>query len=749
MKLTAAQKSWTGLFLLVLLGGILLAAGCVQDSGQKTGQAAVPTTQVAGTSGPQGLQIVLKDPGMPNVKYLQPNVTEIQLQDKDGQWVTIWSDPEGRPTRLTPDGAEMVLDTVNAPGGTYVGTRLKVSTIDVEVDINGDGDTSDLNQQIVLTLDEFNKLPAKEKPSAPSGPPLQGGAKPTPPEKPTPPPQPSAPEKPGKMVGATAEEKPSKPAEPTLPPEPAQPTEPAGPGGGTGGTGPGVEPTPPYTIVGDLVYMDTWLDEKHTVTIDDYITPLGEDMWKTDFVYDGNGGSLVYDFSLHPLQIKGQQITVNVTYRPPPPNAVSSLALSPDLVTGGTLATGTVILMKPAGTNGQVVQLSATPAGSVILPQNITVPAGAISGSFSVVTPVVTAPVNVTVAAWIGDSLQTATLTINPPAAVPSLSSLAISPASVPYGDTPTGTVTLDLPAPAGGQQVRLSPTAGFPAIVPDRVMVNPGQTSATFRVTTMMVTAPVNVTITATLNNVQKTAQVTVNPAPYLSALMLRPSSVTGGSSSIGTVYLSGPAGTMTQPVLLSASSNTYVTFPATLTIKPGEKEGSFTITTKAVPSFMPVTMTAAFGNARQSAGLSILPQATPTPQATGAFDVIINSLTCTWSVKTGAYNVKSDCVRVISNGTAKGPVGARLELPILEWSDDTFDCGSWTYKAGALIAVGGTCTRGANQPESTAWKVDTGGNECPTKSYFASSITHTVKIYNDNEITPQDTDSQTAKCG
>ena len=138
-------------------------------------------------------------------------------------------------------------------------------------------------------------------------------------------------------------------------------------------------------------------------------------------------------------------------------------------------------------------------------------------------------------------------------------------------------------------------------------------------------------------------------------------------------------------------------------------------------------------------------LPPPPPPPTTAAAtFDVNINSLTCSWFVKTGDYGVKSDCVRIISNGTATGPVGARLELPILSWSDDKITCGAWTYKAGALIAVGGTCTRGANQPESTAWKVDTEGNECPTKSYFATSITHTPKIYNDDEMTPQAQDSQ-----
>ena len=139
--------------------------------------------------------------------------------------------------------------------------------------------------------------------------------------------------------------------------------------------------------------------------------------------------------------------------------------------------------------------------------------------------------------------------------------------------------------------------------------------------------------------------------------------------------------------------------------------------------------------------------PPSPPTTTPTN-FEVKINTLSCTWSVKTGDYGVKSDCVRIISGGTVKGPVGARLELPILAWSTDKFTCGAWTLKAGALIAVGSTCRREAGQPESTTWTADTGGNECPLKDYFATSITHTVKIYNDDDLTPQKVDNKTAVC-
>jgi hypothetical protein len=139
------------------------------------------------------------------------------------------------------------------------------------------------------------------------------------------------------------------------------------------------------------------------------------------------------------------------------------------------------------------------------------------------------------------------------------------------------------------------------------------------------------------------------------------------------------------------------------------------------------------------------IIPNETNPPET---FDVKITSLTCDWTVKTGDYGVKSDCVRITSKGTAQGAVGARLELPILVWSDDKFDCGNWTLRTGALIAVGSTCVRKEGQPETTTWTVDTGGDDCPLKDYFNNDRSYSVKIYLNNDIYPQKEDAKNTQC-
>jgi len=314
MKLKLAQKKVNYLLFFILLFSIFFINGCVIQPAQ-------------------GMQIVVKDLGIPELKYLQPTITEIQLQNEAGNWITIWEDTEGKTVKLTPDGAEIVLDTVIVPAGTYINTKIKASTIDVEADINRDGDTLDKNVQIILTLEEFNSLPqrdrpqrsesapsAPEQPSAPSAPEQPSApSEPepqTPPEPPAseqPPEEPSAPSEPitGEVTDDSAPEGDGAPEEPSAPEKPSEPEQPSAP----------EEPSSPYNISNGFVYMPEFLDEVHTATppywdgieahysTEGYIFPL----LANKFVYDGSGGKIIYDFTLHPLMPKDRQISVDVS----------------------------------------------------------------------------------------------------------------------------------------------------------------------------------------------------------------------------------------------------------------------------------------------------------------------------------------------------------------------------------------------------------------------------------------------------
>jgi hypothetical protein len=93
----------------------------------------------------------------------------------------------------------------------------------------------------------------------------------------------------------------------------------------------------------------------------------------------------------------------------------------------------------------------------------------------------------------------------------PTVSSLALTPTSVVGGaQSPIGIVTLSGPAPAGGAIVLLSTDNGT-VIVPSRLIVPAGATSATFTVSTSVVSTSASATISASYNDTTQTTRVAV----------------------------------------------------------------------------------------------------------------------------------------------------------------------------------------------------------------------------------------------
>ena len=91
------------------------------------------------------------------------------------------------------------------------------------------------------------------------------------------------------------------------------------------------------------------------------------------------------------------------------------------------------------------------------------------------------------------------------------VSSVVVSPNSVPALVFSNGTVTLSAPAGVGGVVVVLKSNKSFAASVPANVTVLAGATTATFQVTTHPVGGPINATISATYKASSQTAALTV----------------------------------------------------------------------------------------------------------------------------------------------------------------------------------------------------------------------------------------------
>jgi len=174
------------------------------------------------------------------------------------------------------------------------------------------------------------------------------------------------------------------------------------------------------------------------------------------------------------------------------------------------------------------------------------------------------------------------------------LSSIAVTPASVAGGANATGTVTIGAPAPAAGIPITLSSNNTTFAHVPSSVTVASGHTQATFPVTTSVPSSTQNVTLTAQRFSVTRTTPFTVRPVELLS-FTVTPVRVTGGTSVVGIVTLTGPANG-SKSIALSDTS-TAVAEPSSVTVASGAKTASFTITTVPVTASVAAYVSATLG--------------------------------------------------------------------------------------------------------------------------------------------------------
>jgi hypothetical protein len=188
-----------------------------------------------------------------------------------------------------------------------------------------------------------------------------------------------------------------------------------------------------------------------------------------------------------------------------------------------------------------------------------------------------------------------------PPAA---LNSLSVSPSSITGGQSATGTVSLTGPAPASGASVSLS-SASPAASVPPTVTIAANSTSASFSVATTAVDATTMGNITAGFSGVTKTANVSVQPAA-LASLTLSPSTVTGGSTGMGKVTLTGPAPVSGIAVTL-ASKSALVNVPSKVIVPSGARSATFNIATTAVTRKILVTIAASQGGVTKNATLTL----------------------------------------------------------------------------------------------------------------------------------------------
>jgi hypothetical protein len=132
------------------------------------------------------------------------------------------------------------------------------------------------------------------------------------------------------------------------------------------------------------------------------------------------------------------------------------------------------------------------------------------------------------------------------------------------------------------------------------------GQIQGSFSVSSIPVVAPLTASIVASVPGSARGANFGVL-APILLSLSVTPSTVQGGSTSIGLVRLTGKAA-IAMTVNLSVNGS-VAAVPQTVVVSSGAREASFQVTTLPVTLPRSLTVIARHGAVRKTTTLTVTP--------------------------------------------------------------------------------------------------------------------------------------------
>jgi len=204
----------------------------------------------------------------------------------------------------------------------------------------------------------------------------------------------------------------------------------------------------------------------------------------------------------------------------------------------------------------------------------------------------------------INDSGPMNMLALNVPAWI---TSITASSTTVFSGQSTTLTVTLNVPAKAGGQIVNLTAPAGV--TIPATMTVPAGQTSGTVVATLPTLSATATYTISGAIAGLGESASVTItdNPAT-LASVTLASGTIQAGSQTVGTATLNGFAPTGGIKVTL-ADSDPTVTIGASATIPAGAGSATFAVKTQGSTTAPSNTVTGTYAGVSKTATLNLTP--------------------------------------------------------------------------------------------------------------------------------------------
>jgi subtilisin family serine protease len=278
-------------------------------------------------------------------------------------------------------------------------------------------------------------------------------------------------------------------------------------------------------------------------------------------------------------------------------------ALVPEFNDLAARATTPVVvrLTGPAGPGGIDVHFSET-SGALSFPTVVHIVEGQSSGVVLVSAANVSVRTSVLLRASDGFSELTVPITVSPV----DVTLLSLGVTTLTGGKSATGMITLGAPAPGTGVDIQLSSNQSI-LNVPTVVHIAKGATSATFTIGSRPVRDRVIVSITATGGTLAKSKSLTVNPAALLS-VKVQQTSMTGGATQQGTVFLTGaaPAGGLLVPL---SSTNPALQVPSAVEIPEGATSAVFSIRSVPVVIRSAGLVVAQVGVVKKSTSVSVNP--------------------------------------------------------------------------------------------------------------------------------------------
>jgi len=187
------------------------------------------------------------------------------------------------------------------------------------------------------------------------------------------------------------------------------------------------------------------------------------------------------------------------------PLKLTKLTLSATPVLGGAALTGTVTIELPAPVGGMLIDLGSQKSYATV-PNTVLIPAGQTSVKFPINTTGISQTDETDINAWTATNGVTAELTVRAPA----ITLLTVTP-TVKAGQQAQGTITLEAPAPAAGEEVWIVSSNTGVATVIGSIVIPAGAKSANFVVNTRTAPSAATALITASTPDSMKSVTISV----------------------------------------------------------------------------------------------------------------------------------------------------------------------------------------------------------------------------------------------